>query len=388
MGRVFVLGTSHLYVPRLPSAVMLVGSRGNLALYPHFQGVKELLKPPFGPLFRKVEEHLGQGNVVFLATGDPLFYGVAQMVVKRFGPSRVEVVPNVSCMQLAFARMGVSWQEARHFSLHGRGWRGLLRALTLTPRYLFLFTDPSRTPQAIARYLLGAEVEGVKMWVFTSLGTHQEEVEVLTLEEGASRAFKEPNSVVLEKELGGVPHPFLPDEEFLSARGLLTKASVRSVVLSLLEPRPHYIIWDVGSGSGAVAISLSPLVDAIYAVEKKAEHLEILRRNRVNQGAWNVVVVEGEAPDVLEGLPSPQGVFVGAGGRRLGELLDFCWERLEPGGVLVATVVTLSGQRELLNWGRGELLSLSLSRGDLESSPGFLEPAKPIWVLKCVKPQK
>jgi len=367
---------------------MLVGSRGNLALYPHFQGVKELLKPPFGPLFRKVEEHLGQGNVVFLATGDPLFYGVAQMVVKRFGPSRVEVVPNVSCMQLAFARMGVSWQEARHFSLHGRGWRGLLRALTLTPRYLFLFTDPSRTPQAIARYLLGVEVEGVKMWVFTSLGTPQEEVEVLTLEEGASRAFKEPNSVVLEKELGGVPHPFLPDEEFLSARGLLTKAPVRSVVLSLLEPRPHYIIWDVGSGSGAVAISLSPLVDAIYAVEKKAEHLEILRRNRVNQGAWNVVVVEGEAPDVLEGLPSPQGVFVGAGGRRLGELLDFCWERLEPGGVLVATVVTLSGQRELLNWGRGELLSLSLSRGDLESSPGFLEPAKPIWVLKCVKPQK
>ncbi len=385
MGRVFVLGISPLLIPKLPPAEVLVGSANHLELYPDFQGEKLLLKPPFTPLFNSVEEVIVRGDAVILATGDPLFYGIAQAVVKRFGPAVVEVVPNVSHMQLAFSRMGVSWQDAGFLSLHGRGMDGLLRAFTLAEHYLFLFTDPSNNPSAVARHLLDAGVEGVKMWIFSRLGEDDEEVLVLSADQATTATFREPNCVVLEKVKPGKACHFPPDSSFRTAPGLLTKGPLRAMVLSLVSPSPDSVVWDVGSGSGAVAISLSPLVNRVYAVESDPKHLEILRTNRRIHGAWNVIPVAGEAPKVLEGIPVPDRVFVGTGGERLGEILEECWRRLTPGGILVATVVTLRGKRSLLEWGKGEIISLELARGSVMEEPGFLVPSKPVWVLKAVK---
>ena len=385
MGRVFVIGVSQAFPPKLPSASTLVGSKAHLDLYPHFEGERLLLKPPFEPLFSKLEERLEEGDVVVLATGDPLFYGIAQMVVNRFGKERVEVIPNLSYMQLAFARMGVAWQEAGFFSLHGRGFKGFLRALTLAKRHLFLFTDPENSPGRLGRHLVDCQVSGVRLWVFSRLGMPDEEVISLSPSEAADREFAEPNCVVLEKEREVAPRVFLPDSEFRTAPGLLTKSHVRSIVLSLLEPEESKTFWDIGAGSGAVAISLSPLVETVYAVEKDPEHLSILRENRVRHGAWNMLPVAGRAPRALYQLPAPHGVFVGAGGELLDSILETCWKRLLPGGVMVATVVTLSGMRRLLEWGRGEVLSITLSKGMIERRPDFLEPSKPIWIFKVKK---
>ncbi len=384
MGRVFVVGVSQAF-PKLPPASTLVGSKVHLDLYPHFEGERLLLKPPFESLFLSVEERLEEGDVVVLATGDPLFYGIAQRVVDHFGKDRVEVIPNLSYMQLAFARMGAAWQEAGFFSLHGRGFKGLLRALTLTKRHLFLFTDSENSPGRLARYLVDCQVRGVKLWVFSRLGMDDEEVVSLSPSEAADCAFAEPNCVVAEKEREVAPRVFLPDSEFRTAPGLLTKSQVRSMVLSLLEPDESKTFWDIGAGSGAVSISLSPLVETVYAVEKDPEHLSILRDNQARHGAWNLIPVAGRAPRALYQLPDPHGIFVGTGGELLEEILETCWHRLLPGGVMVATVVTLSGMRRLLEWGRGEVLSIALSRGMLEKRPDFLEPSKPVWVLMAKK---
>jgi precorrin-6Y C5,15-methyltransferase (decarboxylating) len=323
--------------------------------------------------------------VVILATGDPLFYGIGPMVVERFGRERVEIMPNLSYLQLAFSRMGEPWQDARFFSLHGRGMEGLLRALTLAPRFLFLFTDPDNNPAKIARFLLDAQVEGVSMWVFVRLGRVDEEVLRLSLKDAASGSFSTPNCVVLEKERETVPKPFIPDSQFKTDPGLLTKWPVRSMVLSLLNPKDNEIIWDVGAGSGAVSISLAPFVRTVYAIEQDQNHLSILKENRAIHGAWNVVPVAGKAPEVLETLPSPNEIFVGAGGERLCEILEACWNRLIPGGMLIATVVTLRGRRELLNWGRGEIWTVDLARGSISESPGFFESSRPVWVLASRK---
>ena len=345
-----------------------------------------MLKPPFSPLFDQVEERLEEGDVVILATGDPLFYGIAEMVVKRFGHSMVRVVPNISYVQLAFARMGVSWQNAGFFSVHGRGLRGLLRAFTLAERYLFLFTDPENDPARIASHLLDRQVEDVRVWVFSDLEGPGEKVAYFSPGEAACLHFAQPNCVVLEKTRQVRPHPFIPDSNFMTVRGLLTKAPLRAMVLSLLSTDPGQVAWDVGAGSGAVSISLSPLVETVYAVERHEGHLGLLMQNRNTHGAWNVLPVKGEAPGVLKELPNPRSVFVGAGGELLLDILRTCWDRLEPKGVLVATVVTLKGRKSLLEWGKGEVFSLQLSRGELEASPGMMEPARPIWILRAYKP--
>ncbi|HXG42201.1 MAG TPA: precorrin-6Y C5,15-methyltransferase (decarboxylating) subunit CbiT [Dehalococcoidia bacterium] len=155
--------------------------------------------------------------------------------------------------------------------------------------------------------------------------------------------------------------PFLgiPDDELLSQPpGVMTKEEVRAVALFKLRLRPDSLVWDVGAGSGSLALEAAVVAHRghVYAVERRPQALAALRGNLQRFPRPNLTVVEGEAPEALDGLPAPDAVFVGGSGGRLAEILACAAQRLRPGGRIVVDLATL----ENLERARAALACLGL----------------------------
>ena len=183
--------------------------------------------------------------------------------------------------------------------------------------------------------------------------------------------------------------PGLPDRAFEND-GQLTKREIRVQTLSALDPRPGALLWDVGAGSGSVAIEwlLSERTCAAIAVERDAERCARIARNATALGVPRLEVQHGAAPEALEPLPAPDAVFVG-GGLTVGGLVETCWARLAPGGTLVANAVTLAGEAVLADWCArhdGFMARLAVSRARPVGRHLAWRPLMPVTQLTLVKP--
>lgn len=143
------------------------------------------------------------------------------------------------------------------------------------------------------------------------------------------------------------PRPLgLPDEAFAQKRpdkGLITKSEARAISLYSLGLTPRSVVWDVGAGSGSVALEAALIAHKgrVYAVERDVESVRHLRCNLRRLGPDNVAIVQGDAPAALDDLPAPDCVFVGGGGRKLGDILSCAANRLRPGGRIVANLAAM-----------------------------------------------
>ncbi len=326
-----------------------------------------------------LKELLEKHTVAVVLSGDPLFFGYGEKLKKAF-PHAV-VVPQVSYMQLAFAKMGRSWQNASFCSLHARPMESILKPLSDAGDYLFVFTDKSNTPRAIASFLLEAEVEVEAFWIFERLGLSGEKVSRLSLEDASKIDFGYPNCVVVEKRRHEVTDVF-NDERYLSRRGLLTKSFVRGFLRTFFPGGG--IFWDLGAGCGAVSITFSLNYELVFAVEKDKGALSLIKDNRRKFGRWNVKIVAERAEDVVSELPPPNGVFIGVGRKGFKDLFEVSLKRLKPFGVVAATFVTKQGIKEALEVSEkfgAKLFRLSFA----DYSEGLPEVKRPVWVLVCQK---
>ena len=184
--------------------------------------------------------------------------------------------------------------------------------------------------------------------------------------------------------------PGLPDRAFEND-GQLTKREVRVQTVSALDPRPGALLWDVGAGSGSVAIEwlLSERTANAVAVERDADRCARIARNAAALGVPRLTVQEGAAPEALEFLPVPDAVFIG-GGLTLPGLIETCWARLAPGGTLVANAVTLAGEAVLADWcarNDGTMVRLAISRARPVGRHLAWRPLMPVTQLALVKPR-
>ncbi len=396
--RVQVIGVEPGARTLLPEALeavhgcgLLAGARRHLALVPGFAGEIVALE---GNTTRVVERIAADPGLraALLASGDPGFFGIAALVLRRVPRDQVRIRPAVSSMQLAFARAGETWSDARFASLHGRPIENLAAVLG-APR-VGLFTDPGNHPGRIARFLLDAGWGSYEMVVAEDLGLPGER-----LRRGPPDAFvawegSDLNVVLLLRQ-GPDPRPLgpgLPDEGFSHERGLITKREVRAVALGLLGLPRGGVLWDVGAGSGSVSVEaclLSPGLRA-YAVERTPEGIAHIRENRRRFAAAGVVPVGGEAPGALDGLPDPDAVYVGGSGGRLERILDACWGRLRPGGSLVAAAALLETLSGLLAWARErglepEVIQVAAARSRAVAGRTRLAPENPVFLVKVRK---
>jgi precorrin-6Y C5,15-methyltransferase (decarboxylating) len=317
---------------RLEAADLVVGAARHLAAVPLSPGVKQVVMGDLGAALDAVDACAAppgragparsEGRVVVLASGDPGFFGIVRVLRER-GQSP-EVLPAVSAVALAFARAGISWDDAVVVSAHGRELRRAVNVCRAR-RKVAVLTGPGAGPAELAREL--APFTPRALVVCENLGGEDERVTWSRLGEATTRSWRDPNVVLVLDEshagptrpgwiAGGEPGPAewaLPEDAFAHRNSMITKAEVRALVLAKLGPRLGDLVWDVGAGSGSVAVECARHGAAVIAVERDPGDCERIRRN-VRAHGVKVMVSRGEAPGALEPLPDPDTVFVGGGG--------------------------------------------------------------------------
>ncbi|MCW2707668.1 MAG: precorrin-6Y methyltransferase [Frankiales bacterium] len=326
----------------ISSAGTVLGAPRQLALVP----VNGLAWRTLPELEALLDEH---PECVLLASGDPMHFGIGATLAGR---REIRVIPAVSSIALACARLGWAQQDIRVVSLVGRA--PCLGPLRDGERLLVLSADAT-TPAKVADLLAEQGFARSTVSVLSDLGGPAEHV---------GEPISDLNIVAVECHGGALPLvPGLPDDAFEND-GQITKREVRAVVLSLLAPQPDQLLWDVGAGTGSVGIEWARAGGRTVAVERDAEKSARVTRNASALGVPAVQVVTGDAPDVLGSLERPDAVFVGGGATAPG-VLDACWDALPAGGRLVANAVTVESEALLLAWQAkhgGELLRLSVQR--------------------------
>ncbi|MBZ4192990.1 MAG: precorrin-6y C5,15-methyltransferase (decarboxylating) subunit CbiE [Candidatus Contendobacter sp.] len=383
----------------LEQAERIIGSTQHLAAFPELTAEKIPYPNPMSGLSALLHANTGR-RIAVLASGDPLFYGISQTLLRYLPAEYLVFHPNISSLQAAFARLGRPWQTAQWFSLHGRP-LARLRAVLQANRLYALLTDRDHSPIAIAGIVAEAGFGESDLWVAEELGTAEERFRHFRAAElaGAEVEFSPLNVVILEtRGPGGVlpEFPGIPDEWFSTGeepgKGLLSKREIRLTILSLLAPRAGEIGWDVGAGCGGVSVEWArwnPL-GAVYAVECHPDRLAHLGINRDRFGVVaNLHIVPGTAPAVLAALPDPQAAFIGGNNGHLRELLETVWARLQPGGRLVASAVTEDSRVELHQFaGNREpyWTELSVARAERLAGQRIMRPYLPALLMKLEKP--
>ncbi|MFB0618969.1 precorrin-6y C5,15-methyltransferase (decarboxylating) subunit CbiE [Streptomyces sp. AGS-58] len=322
----------------LAGAALVVGGQRHLDAAALPDGAERVVLGPLAPALDTVAEYAAARlPVVVLASGDPGFFGIVRALAERFGAGALDVRPGVSSVATAFARIGLPWDDAVVVSAHGRDPRTAVNVCRARPKVAVL-TGPGAGPAE-----LGAAVPADRVLVVASaLGDpERERVERVTPAEAAARDWGTAVSVVLcldeTRALGAVrtvagtpggPARWALDEgEFTHRDSMITKFEVRALALARLGPRLGDLVWDVGAGSGSVAVECARLGAAVVAVEKTADGVERVRANAEAHGV-GVDVVHGSAPEVLAALPGdPDAVFVGGGGRELPAVVTACARR-------------------------------------------------------------
>lgn len=402
------------------SAAVLIGSQRHLDLIGTVEGQRQIRWPsPFSDGYRVLVDLYPQ-PVCVLASGDPMFYGVGGSLPsalevllpddarQALAAGGLRVIPTVSCVSLAAARMGWSLQSVPVVAAHGRPLERLGLHLHPGARILVL-SENANTPALVASYLCAGGYGASQMTVLGHLGGPREDRHAARADQWpageesgqphpdrAMPSFEVPSLNVIALEVrtetgqAGWPQTAgLPDAAFRHD-GQLTKQDIRAVTMSRLAPRPGELLWDVGAGSGSIGIEWmrSHPTCRAYAIESHPDRQGFIRHNRDTLGVPDLVLVEGRAPAALDGLPSPDAVFVGGGITREG-VADACYDALKPGGRMIATAVTLESEAFLVGlyqrWG-GDLLRLSVAH--TRPIGGFLgwDPAKPVtlwWTEKA-----
>ena len=389
---------------RAVSAVMkagvLVGGERHLEFFPQFHGERIVLKDGLPAVLDRMAELAEEQNVCVLASGDPLFFGIGGLVIKRLGAEHVEIVPQPSSMQWAFARAGLKWDDAVFLSVHGRSAEGFLTRLKGQAKVAIL-TDEKSTPPVLAQRMVEHGETAWVAWVCENLGGTDERVRRFDVADLAACQDVGPlNVLLLVRSDPAWRAPcvisFLHEDAFakrMPKKGLITKREVRLLSLAAMGIRPDSVIWDIGAGSGSVSIEAALLAPEgrVYAVEVDPEGVEICRENLRAHAVDNVRVIAGRAPEALADLESPDAVFVGGSKGSMEEIINVALERLKPEGRLVVNAITLENVSETYQSLRRrglvpEVTLLQVSRAEPLAHYLRYEALNPIQIFTVSKP--
>ena len=343
-------------------------------------------------------------RIIVLASGDPLFYGIARYLCDRLGKDRFEVVPHVSSMQMAFARVKESWEEAYLTNLAHHSLEHVVDKIRGATK-AGLFTTEDCPPERVARTLLDRKINYYSAYVCENLGSPDERVTQGDLAEIAAGRFSPLNVMVLvrkpdapDRPSDAVGHRLFGNSEdaFQQSKpkhGLLTPAEVRAIALAEMDVGSRSIVWDVGAGSGSISIEAAQIAagGTVYAIEMDAEDHGLIASNAERFGVSNLVPVLGSAPDAWANLPDPDSIFVGGSGRHISLIVEQAYHRLRRGGRLVANVGSienLSAVHETLHRQAPDVKVwlINIARGTYQLERVRFEALNPTFLLSVTKP--
>jgi precorrin-6Y C5,15-methyltransferase (decarboxylating) len=328
----------------LAAAEVIMGAARHLALLPDLTAQTIPWPVPFADGIPRLLALRGK-RVVMLASGDPFWFGAGTSVTRHLAPGEWRALPAPSTFSRAAARLGWPLEDTVCLGLHAAPLTRLRPHLAPGTRLIVLLRDGAAVSE-LAAYLEAQGVGATQMTVMEALGGPRERVRRLPAAGFALTDIAHPVAVALEPAgEAAVPHRASgqPDSLF-DHDGQITKRPVRALTLSALAPRPGERLWDIGAGSGSIAIEwllAHPACQAV-AIEADAGRADRLRANADRLGMDRLVLVRGRAPEALAGLPAPDAVFIGGG--LSAALLATLWQVLPPGCRLVANAVTLESE--------------------------------------------
>ena len=343
-----------------------------------------------------IKENLGRKRMVVFASGDPLFFGIGRKLLKELGKERVKFIPAVSSMQLAFARIKEPWDDVFFVSVHGREIKDIVTDIHNHER-VCIFTDSKNTPARIAKMLIEAGFE-CRAFVCENMGMEEESITEADLDVISKQVFSYPNVMIL-LHLQSVSLPSyifgLSESDLTHTRGLITKDEVRAVTLHKLRIPEKGMVWDIGSGSGSIAIEAARVNPKarVYAIEKEQDAVCHIFENKKRFSAHNLEIVHGEAPDALSNLPNPDRVFIGGSAGRLKGIVEKVSESLNAGGRIVinaTTIDTLTMGKQLLDT-EGftlEITEVSIARTKSLKGMSHLSALNPVFILMGRKDER
>jgi len=348
----------------LDKAEVVMGAKRHLALLPGLKAETVEWPVPFADGLPILRRYRGR-PVVVLASGDPFWFGAGAVIARDLNAREWRALPGPSTFSLAAARLGWPLERTLCLGLHAAPLSRVRPHLAPGLRAIVLLRDGEAVP-ALAAYMRDEGFGDTRLTVMEALGGPRERITVSTAETLPGDAFAHPVAVALEVAGDGLCLPIASgiDDGFFDTDGQITKRPVRALALSALAPRPYETLWDIGGGSGSIAIEwlLSHPTTEAVSIEPRADRAARIRANADRLGVDRLRVIEGQAPGALEGFAAPQAVFIGGG---LGDaLLTDLTERLSPGTRLVAHAVTLESEAVLAAWSErlgGSLLRVELS---------------------------
>lgn len=399
---------------KIEQARLLLGSERQLNLIPapdNPSATRELWPSPMMPRIEQLLREKPESTVI-IASGDPMCWGIGRHLAKHCTKSELKIIPSVSILSRIAAHMHWPTTEIKSVSLCSQPLSAIENYLA-PGKKLVLLSATENSPKKVARYLMDNSFDQSEITILANLGAKSETITTTTVKELIENEIEVSplNSLAIELKLSETstdktdnhtPQPGLPDNAFASD-GQLTKRQIRAITMAHLRPQQGELLWDIGSGSGSIAIewlrtnlyskqietttaNTAPL--AAIGIEKDPVRLERARDNAARLGVPELTLIEATAPDGLEDLPAPDAIFIG-GGTSNPKILKIALTSLKPGGRIVANAVTIEGEASLIEAFKehgGELNKIAISSAESLGRFKGWRPQMPItqWVYQKI----
>jgi precorrin-6Y C5,15-methyltransferase (decarboxylating) len=373
------------------SAQVLIGGRRHLALFPGHDGEKIIIGSNAAAQVKSLKTRLRGKSAAVLASGDPNFYGIAALFYEHFPKEHISVLPNCTAFQAAFARIKEPWDDAVFISVHGRSMPALDGIVRKAGTFV-VYCGGAHTPAAVAAYLIEKDrgLGACKAWVFDSLGSPAEKICAGTLKRMRRIENTSLCMMIIKNEKPGITASLgIADSAFAHRRGMITRRDVRLAALARLELAGGLVLWDIGAGSGSVAIEAAGLYpdSTAYALERDPARFRDLQENIKKFRVPNVTAIHGSAPAACAVLPAPDRVFIGGSGGGLPAILKQAAFRLKPGGCIVVNCVVMETLEAVISFFRKrrwhyEVTAMQLAHLSSETKPAIFRAENPVFVIQ------
>ncbi len=321
--------------------------------------------------------------VSVLLSGDIGFYSGAKKLYELLEWADVRPICGISSVQYLCAKLRLPWEDMKLVSLHGRQ-SDVVNAVTKNKKCFFL-TDAKFSPTYICERLSRAGLYGVEVAVGERLSYDDEKITRGSAGELAHNTFNSLSAVVTINEKAVEDCVFCArDDEFIRANTPMTKEEIRSIVLSKLALKPTEVAYDIGGGTGSVSVEMAQRCAKVYSVECEEGALGLMSSNRKKFGCYNMEIVAGKAPQILEDLPAPDAVFIGGSRGNMADIIRAVAQK-KPNVRVVVTAIALEtlsqAVSELSKYCTPSVVNICVSRNKKVGNYNMMTAENPIFII-------
>ncbi len=355
-----------------------------------------IIKGDIKVVLEKIESAVRDGKkVLVISDGDPLFFGIGKKIIHKFGINNVEIHPNITVAQIACARLGISFDQMKVVSLHGK--KDFFPILSAMMNYeaIGIYTDNTSGPKKIADELIKRDIKEFSMIILEDLGTSDEKIREFDIKDVLNNHFSQLNFVVLKRKAFSKPANIkvgMEDGFYIHEQGLITKREIRAISISKLDLNKNSIIWDIGGGCGSIAIECSAIArnGKIFCIEKSLKRIHMIRQNIKKAKAYIVEPIFGKAPECLKTLPAADRVFIGGGLSKNPEILEYVGKHIKNKGIIVMNIALIESLTKAIsffhkNSWKFELIQVVVSKSNPIAKSIALISLNPIFIIKAEK---